>query len=418
MANQRRVCIVGAGAAGLFAQATRHSLNAGYKVKVFEQGRDVGGTWIYSSELNVFSSLYENMVSNLPKEIMPFEDLKFEKPADKSFVGHQDVLAFLKEYGQPVRRLIKFGTRVNKIRNVDSKWQVTVKSDDSQKEETLNFDILFICNGHYSEPRVPECAKKLKIPWIHSHNYRHASDYKNKEVVIVGGNPSGFDIATQLSPYATKIHILHNQLFTFNLPDNIDYNFKLKDVDDDGQTLLLDNGEKLKAENVIFCSGYLHEIPFFEKSLIEPKADSSYLPVYQHFIHPDFPTSLFFIGLNWFVIPFTLFDLQMHYALALINGTAPVPSKEEMLQFEEDRLKSLNERNFPARYFHRLAENEQWEYFDLLAKRANRPNVPLVIRKIYENNIKNMIEDTANYKNNRYTIKSPEDFEVEPYFEK
>lgn len=41
-----RICVIGAGAAGLCA--ARHTLAAGHEVVVFEQTADVGGTWVYT----------------------------------------------------------------------------------------------------------------------------------------------------------------------------------------------------------------------------------------------------------------------------------------------------------------------------------------------------------------------------------
>jgi hypothetical protein len=61
-----------------------------------------------------------------------------------------------------------------------------------------------------------------------------------------------------------------------------------------------------------------------------------------------------------------------------------------------------------------LAEADHWDYFEALAKLGNRPKVPLAIRKIYENNIINMINNTATYKNFVYRVKNDEEFECEP----
>lgn len=102
---KKRVCVLGAGAAGLCS--TRHALDAGHDVTAFEQQYDVGGTWLYSPDLNVFSSLYDKMNTNLPKQIMGFEHLPFETECPESFVRHQEVLAFLKRYAEPIRHLIQ-----------------------------------------------------------------------------------------------------------------------------------------------------------------------------------------------------------------------------------------------------------------------------------------------------------------------
>lgn len=102
--TKKRVCILGAGAAGLCA--ARHCLDEGYDLTVFEQQKCLGGTWLYSPEVNAFSSLYEKMHTNLPKQIMGFEHLPFETDGPESFVRHQEVLAYLKRYAKSIYEFI------------------------------------------------------------------------------------------------------------------------------------------------------------------------------------------------------------------------------------------------------------------------------------------------------------------------
>lgn len=70
-----KLCIIGAGAAGLCA--ARWSIEFGCEVTVFEQTNEIGGTWVYNEEvgrdkngLDVHSSMYKGLHTNLPKEIM------------------------------------------------------------------------------------------------------------------------------------------------------------------------------------------------------------------------------------------------------------------------------------------------------------------------------------------------------------
>lgn len=117
--GSKRVCVLGAGASGLCTGklelkdpsfifiSARHAVDAGYDVTVFEQQRSLGGTWLYSPEINSFSSLYEKMFTNLPKQIMGFEHLPFETAGPESFVHHREVLAYLERYAKPIRHLIK-----------------------------------------------------------------------------------------------------------------------------------------------------------------------------------------------------------------------------------------------------------------------------------------------------------------------
>lgn len=111
-------------------------------------------------------------------------------------------------------------------------------------------------------------------------------------------------------------------------------------VGKDDRRLLLEDGEDLLVDEVIFCTGYRYEIPFCEKDLLEVKADAGYVsPLYQHCVHTTYPTSLFVIGLCKATNTFVCFDYQVGYAVSLINGNTRLPSKKELNQFEQDRLR-------------------------------------------------------------------------------
>ena len=63
-----RVAVVGAGAAGLCAMRHLSKRQPLFSVKAFEQGRGVGGTWVYTERtgtdqhgLPVHSSMYRNL---------------------------------------------------------------------------------------------------------------------------------------------------------------------------------------------------------------------------------------------------------------------------------------------------------------------------------------------------------------------
>lgn len=102
-----RVAVIGAGAAGLCA--ARHIL-ARPKVfarpVVFELIDRVGGTWCYEEQVGTYqsgrpvhSSMYRDLRTNLPKEVMMFPDFPFD-PKLSSFMSHQEVQEYLEKYCQ------------------------------------------------------------------------------------------------------------------------------------------------------------------------------------------------------------------------------------------------------------------------------------------------------------------------------
>lgn len=59
--NGKRVCVIGAGTAGLCA--LKNSLQQGMDAIAYEQCSEIGGTWVYTKpgENDVHSSMYEGL---------------------------------------------------------------------------------------------------------------------------------------------------------------------------------------------------------------------------------------------------------------------------------------------------------------------------------------------------------------------
>lgn len=97
-----KVAVIGAGSGGLCA--AKHSLEAGLEVTVFEQTDQIGGTWVFREDvgkdefgLDIHSSMYRGLKTNLPKEIMGFPDYRITG-GEQSFISAERVLQFHHEY--------------------------------------------------------------------------------------------------------------------------------------------------------------------------------------------------------------------------------------------------------------------------------------------------------------------------------
>ena len=404
---KKSICIIGAGASGICAArhfATDFQVS---KVVIYEQTKNIGGTWVLDYDISKrYSSVYEGLITNLPKEIMAFPDFPFPKKIPNSFVRQDEVREYLENYAEPIKHLIKFKTRVVKIeRTITNIWKVFSECDGYLM--TNIFDAIFICNGHFTMPHLPNFHNKYERKWIHSRDYLKAEDYRDQIVAVVGAGFSGIDIVSQLRERAKKVYLLskkhsESQNSLENLPLNCVEKPALVDVDSDG--LILSNGEYItNIDTIIYCTGYKYSAPIILdrenknilKEVVLPDDTTFITPLFWDLAHANYLDSIFFIGLTDTVIPFLLFDHQVKLAQALMHNRI----RKEILdlnpeQWDIEWLKSNHEKLKMLRHL----EVNQWKYYENIRKLINSElkflnkenegnlmkEIPNYIRKIYD----------------------------------
>ena len=169
----RHVAIIGAGAGGLVA--ARELLREGHRVVVFEKSEQVGGSWVYTPEVEsdplgldpsrsvIQSSLYQSLRTNLPREVMGFRDYPFVIREGKGrdprrFPCHTEVLFYLQDFASAfgITELVRFETEVVFAGIADDgKWRLMSKSKGGIGRDEI-YDAVVVCNGHYTEPRIAD----------------------------------------------------------------------------------------------------------------------------------------------------------------------------------------------------------------------------------------------------------------------
>jgi dimethylaniline monooxygenase (N-oxide forming) len=209
-----KVAIIGAGAAGLCAM--KHAVAFGCDVIAFEKSEQIGGTWVYSDDTGsdkfgnaIHSSMYKGLHTNLPKELMSFPDLLFPRN-ELSFVPAEDVNQYLNLYADRfmLRQRVKLEHQVVRVRPLlDNTWEVMVKNLAQDSLNVHTFDFVFVCNGHFSTPSFPHYreGKPFKGREIHSHDYRRPETFRGRNVLVIGGGPSGMDITQEIAKCAEKV---------------------------------------------------------------------------------------------------------------------------------------------------------------------------------------------------------------------
>ncbi|XP_021949602.1 flavin-containing monooxygenase FMO GS-OX-like 6 [Folsomia candida] len=420
--GRKRVCVVGAGAAGL--AAIRHiAASETLEGTVFESAGDIGGIWRDDG----LTPLYKGLKTNLPKQIMGFLDFSFDTDNSEknSFLMHYEVLNFLTAFTDKfsLKDYIHFNTKVLHIRpvkKVDAKctankellWEVTYER--SSKKNIEYFDAVAICNGHFNTSLIPGPKQlyEFKGKLMYSREYRIPEPFTGKNVLVYGCGPSGIDIMLEIVNLVSQITFsFRRPPYTGNLPDKISQKPPIKDVH--GYSVTFQDGTISDFDVILICTGYEYDLPFLtpEESCLRIENGKFISPLYRHMINISYPT-MALIGLPFRNCPFMLFDCQMRYFVKLLEGKASLPTEAVMLAELEAEKKYRIDKQIGFSKSHQL-EELQWPYMRSLAKDGNFSHLLAdlqVKRKIYEKVAQRRHAFPALYKNDEIVVLDNESY--------
>ncbi|KAL3043147.1 hypothetical protein OYC64_020961 [Pagothenia borchgrevinki] len=424
-----RVAVVGGGAAGLCA--ARHILSKGKRFAppvLFELTDNIGGTWCYDERITyengrpVHSSMYRDLRTNLPKEVMMFPDFPFDSELS-SFLPHHEVQKYLEKYCQShgIRPHIRFNTAVEKVtpvvlaleeNNEQTTWEVT-SCDSSGLQKTETFDSIFVCSGHYSVPNIPTIPgmENFKGQVLHSHSYRSAESFSGKTVIVLGAKASGLDISMELANAGAQVRLsFSGPPLTFPLPDGIQEAGLVEAVERDG-SIRFQDGSSDPADVLLFCTGYVFSFPYLDAAQLKLQIQDQLLaPLYRHMMPPNFP-SLFFIGMCKLICPFPNFHCQVQFALAVLDGSVSLPSAALMEQEVLEELQEKEQRGVQQRHL-MVLQQQQWDYCSMLADTAQFPPLPPAVRSLYEEVWRQRREHPKHYRRNNYRLIADDRWEL------
>jgi len=192
-----RVCIIGAGAAGL--TAARHLKARGIPFDVIEKYGEVGGIWNYGRE---DSPLYASTKFISSKKLSQYPD--FPMPRNyPQYINRQQALDYLHAYTEhfELREHIRFNTAVEKVARLnEGGWQVTFDTGESEL-----YSALIVATGHLNIPKYPDIPGEFSGESMHSFDYDTSDMFGGKRVLVVGAGNSGCDIAVELSRFASVL---------------------------------------------------------------------------------------------------------------------------------------------------------------------------------------------------------------------
>ena len=182
--RSHHVAVIGAGPAGLVA--ARELRREGHSVVVFEKQKQVGGTWIYTDEVEsdplsvdptrsvVHSSVYRSLRINGTRECTGYRDFPFVVRSGVSrdrrrFPSHGEVLAYLKDFAKEfgIEEMVRFETEVVKVSPAAEegigKWRIESTEKEKKVRRDEIYDAVVVCNGHYVEPRLAQIPGNIVL---------------------------------------------------------------------------------------------------------------------------------------------------------------------------------------------------------------------------------------------------------------
>lgn len=363
----KRVAVIGAGASGIIC--ANKFLDAGFIVTVFEKNMSTAGVWNYSGA----GVVYDNLRTNLPKEIMAFEDQLVSYGNEESFPGYAEVRDYLANNCNAwcVDKVIKFECEVIDTVPIEkdnhlTKWQLFYKDGISEKSE--EFDYIAICNGHYETPNFPDdvfIEANAKEHVSHSKSYRVPTSF-GARILCIGYSSSGNDIARDLLESGREVFVSQKIIDKTSEKQNlanvegIRFVSQIKSIKKVGDECIAETqfGSTIKFDNVIFCTGYKYSFPFLNDEIISTK-NNMVKPLYGELIHEKY-YSLAFVGLPWKTLPFVLAESQAIF-LSKAWLDEIVVELVNKLETSQDHYTRVKQANLPEKYYHCLAD-QQWTY--------------------------------------------------------
>ena len=213
MTNLPSVCLIGAGSSGIAVAKALHQ--RGIPFDCFEKSDRIGGNWVFGNT-NGMSSAYKSLHINTSRERMEYTDFPMPK-SYPDFPHHTHIAKYFDDYVDHFgfRDKITFETGVEHAeRGDDGTWTITLDTGESRR-----FDALLVANGHHWNPRWPEPAFPGTFDGVqmHSHYYVENSDFRDKNVLVVGIGNSAMDIAVE-SSFVARNTFLSSRRGAYILP--------------------------------------------------------------------------------------------------------------------------------------------------------------------------------------------------------
>jgi putative flavoprotein involved in K+ transport len=176
--------VCGAGTAGLAAAAALRTV--GVDVAVLEGTDQVGASW---------RTRYDGLRLNTPGWMSTQPGYRASRRRYGEFPSRDAWIQYLEDYAAHHRIDVRFGTQVRRLESVDGGWRVETDREDPRAR------FVVIATGFDHDPDLPDWPGRDGFggELIHSSAYRNPEPYRGHDVLVVGPNTTGSEVAALLS---------------------------------------------------------------------------------------------------------------------------------------------------------------------------------------------------------------------------
>ncbi|MDJ0616812.1 MAG: NAD(P)/FAD-dependent oxidoreductase [Calothrix sp. MO_192.B10] len=202
----KNICVIGAGISGLVTAKT--FIEVGYDVTVFEKQKGLGGVWEKSRT-------YPGLTTQNTRDTFCFSDFPMPESYPE-WPTAEDMRNYLQSYAEyfGVTPRINFQTEVTNVSRKEKDnpgWVVKTKGKTGEQER--EFDFVFICNGTFSIPKIPNIPGREEFiasggKILHSTDFNSAEQIVGKRLVVVGFGKSATDVATFAADKAKECNLV------------------------------------------------------------------------------------------------------------------------------------------------------------------------------------------------------------------
>jgi putative flavoprotein involved in K+ transport len=176
--------VLGAGTAGLAAAASLRRV--GVEAIVLEQTDKVGASW---------RTRYDGLRLNTPGWMSTQPGYRAGVRRYGEYPSRDAWIQYLEDYASHHRIDVRFGTQVRRVELSDGGWHVDTGGG------VLDARFVVVATGYDREPNLPDWPGRAGFTGelIHSSAYQNPDPYRGRDVLVVGPNITGSELAHFIS---------------------------------------------------------------------------------------------------------------------------------------------------------------------------------------------------------------------------